>query len=280
MDSESFTGTVSYPAKGREPSSHPRQLGVLIGLFALLYGVGQAAVALSIGGPEGLLPASLFLLVLLAAGLFFAGVFEPRKDVQQLYVAVALMPVLTIARLSFYAGILTAYDPLFVYLLLGVTLIGFRQAWRGPPLVTVERPKRLILALPLVAILTFGFVDLALYLPRGPSVPVSGPIWFGAFVAGPVAFLDELWFRGILQTRIARLTSPGVAFLVTAALFTAYGAPFGPPGILPFRLALGLMLGSIAIREDRLLLALGSRTAIAIAFVVLSPGLLGTSLVV
>jgi membrane protease YdiL (CAAX protease family) len=99
-------------------------------------------------------------------------------------------------------------------------------------------------------------------------------------VAGPVAFLDELWFRGFLQARIGSVTSKLPSWLATALLFAAYGAPFGSVPTVAFRLLLGLVLGAIATRPGNVPLVLIARTVTAIAIAFLIQGSLETSLIV
>ena len=252
----------------------------MLGVFVGVYAVAMAVLTLAAEGRTPLYPVGLALLVVLAGGLFAGTLLDSRKGAQRFYLALTIVPCLTLARFAFEDASLPILDPLFAYLLLAATLLVIRQsAAIGAELRRLDR-RDVLRALPLGAALAAAFTIVGLLLP-GTGEPVSqGAAWIPAVVLVPVALLDELWFRGVLQGSVARVTSPGWGWLATVAVFVAYGAPFETPVGIGFRLAYSLVLGAVVIRRENLPVSLVARTALAAALALLSAGFVGGSLIV
>ncbi len=263
------------------PATRPRPTyGWALGAFVAAYALVEMGVALSVVGPGPFYPAGLALLVLLSAAAFLGSLLQPRKAGQRFYLALSLVPALTVARLAFAGNAVSVLDPLLVYLLLAVTVFAFRQStevrseFRG--LTGRQLARSLPLGVALAAAITiFGVV---LPLPTA-ALPVADP-WISVLIVAPMALLDEFWFRGLLQGGLAGATTARWGWIATVALFVAYGAPFGAWPTVVFRLGYGVVLGALAMRRENLPVTLTARTAMAVALAALVPGLVGTGLLV
>lgn len=271
---ERGTGLPVAPRMGKVPFRS------VLATFVCAYALVQAALAMSLAGFTALLPGAFVLLVLLAAGVFVAGLLDRQSAAQPLYLALCVLPCLTLARLAFTAGAFSAFDPLFVYLLLAVALVGYRQATGGRPFITEGVTEPFGRTFALAALLAAGFVALAIQLGPLGAASTTGPPWLGLAVVAPVALLDELWFRGILQGQLAATISRPGAFLAVLVLFVAYGAPFGGLNVLAFRFAFGFAFGLVAVRRRNLPIVLSARVLLAVALVLLVHAALGTSVIV
>jgi membrane protease YdiL (CAAX protease family) len=277
------TNTEIIPPRGalsQEPSHAALPSSVVLATFVLLYAVGAAMLAVSIAGDASLYAPGLFLLVLLSAAVFVGSLRASADALQRFYLVLTIAPGLTIARLTFVSAVPPAFDLLFVYFLLAGTLAVYRQAGAGEPLVVVGDAGKVLRGLPSAGIVAVALAILALQLPRAGVPAGVGPAWIGVTVAAPVAFLDELWFRGVLQQRLQAVTSRRTSWLATALLFVAYGEPFGTVTSLAFRMVVGLVLGAIAARPGNLPLVLVARTLMAVAIALVIPGSIETSLIV
>ncbi len=252
---------------------------LLLTSFVAAYAVLQGVLALSAGAASEAYAVSVILLALLAAAMFLPSLADPRAAAARGYVVLSILPVLTVARIAFGGASTPLVGPLLVYLLLAVTVLALRPSPGVPSELPVLGRRQLARALALGGALAAGITILAFFLPF-PVGTVDGPPWLPALLFAPVALLDELWFRGILQGSIARLTSAPSGWIATAVLFAAYGEPFGTPSTLLFRIALGLAFGALAMRRENLPVTLVARTAITAALLALSPGLAATSLLV
>ncbi len=94
-------------------------------------------------------------------------------------------------------------------------------------------------------------------------------------ILAPVILVDELGFRGVLRSAPAGVTSARRAWLPTAALFAAYGAPLYTPPTFLFRLAHGKILGALAMRLKNLPMFLVAPITVTVALVVLGATAVG-----
>lgn len=247
-------------------------------LFVAVY--ASAADALSIPAYSEIYALGLGALVVLTAAVFVANLRSPHPSGQRFYLALSIIPTLTIARLAFADLPILVLDPILVYLLLAVALLTFRET-TGARVVLAGRgrapwARALLLGGGLATGMSiFGFV----FLAPGPSSTEVQP-WLWAVSLAPVALLDELWFRGLLQRDLTDRTSAPWGWIATAAIFVAYGAPLGTPATLVFRSAYGLVFGALAMRQENVAATLVARIAMTVALVLLIPGLADTSLIV
>lgn len=262
------------------PAAPSHRDGAVLASFVLGYGVAGASLLLAAQGVDALLPEGLALLVLLSGAMFVGGILEPRKNAQVFYLALSVVPALTLARMGFGVTVQFIIDPLLVYLLLAVTILVLRQSIGARPEARGLTRRQTLRALPLGVALAAGFTVLGTLLPVAGATASAGPSWVPLVVLAPVALLDEFWFRGVLQGTLARATSAEWGWLGTAVLFVAYGAPFGNGITLLFRMAYGLAFGALAMRRENLPVSLVARTVMTVALLALSPGLAGTSLIV
>ena len=262
----------------------PRSARDVYGLVTLAvvcaYAAAAALIALPRGGSLEAYGVGLVLLVLLAAVTFICSLREPRGGGQRFYLTLSLLPVLTIARLAFADLPLGVLDPLFVYLLLAIALLSARPTMRIRLEIRNFTGRQLSRAVLLGAVLAAALAILAILLPIPMGAPpeVAPPVL--AFALAPVALLDELWFRGILQPSVAQVTATPLGWIATAAVFTAYGVPFSTPAGIAFRAGYGLLLGVLAIRRDNLPIPLVARTAMVAILALLSPAILGSGMLV
>jgi membrane protease YdiL (CAAX protease family) len=268
------TGRSAYRFRPALPAN--RYVGVLA-FFVCVYGLAQILLGSSGGEPGPFFPAGLAALVLLSAGVFVGSLWDLRPTAQRFYLALSILPGLTIARLAFEGISPAALDPLFVYLLLAITLLALQQATPGESGLEDLRRRSLLPALALGGALAASFTVLGAVLPLEKGAAPLGPLWIPALVLIPSAFLDEFWFRGILQRGLSQAASPGWGALATVLLFASYGAPFGDLNALLFRAAYASVFGVLAIRRQNLLVLLVARTAMTAALLVLNPTWAGTS---
>lgn len=252
---------------------------VTVGVVGV-YGVAEAILAFRANASLGAYGAALVLLVLLAAVTFIGSLRESRAAGQRFYLALSLLPILTIARMALSDLPLSFLDPLLVYLLLAIALVssrptmGIRLELRG------LRGRRLARVVLLGAVLAIALAVLALLLPLGGSAPPAVTPLLWALALAPVALLDEIWFRGILQASISRVTAGPSGWIATAAIFAAYGAPFSTPAGFLFHAAYGFLLGALAVRRDNLPITLLARTAMVVVLALLNPALFGSGVLV
>ncbi|HYM40905.1 MAG TPA: CPBP family glutamic-type intramembrane protease [Thermoplasmata archaeon] len=261
--------------------AHPGgSFGWVLAGFVGAYALAGTLLALSLAGLGDFLVPGMAFLVLLCVGVFAGSLLDARRTAQRFYLALSLVPSLSIARLAFLGVSVPIFDPLFVYLLFAVALLAFRQSTgsgQAPGRMSRRQvPRALILGSGLAA--AFAILGVVLPLASGPVTPL--PLWMSLPILAPIALLDELWFRGFLQQGLAGATTARQGWLATAVLFVAYGAPFGTPTVLLFRAAFGVTLGALAMRPVNLPAALVARTVMAVALVALAPGLSGASLIV
>lgn len=250
----------------------------MLAAFVCGYGIAAAFLALSADGPSTLYPGGLLLLVLLGAGVFVGNLLDPRTTGQRFYLGLSIVPGLTVARLAFRGMPPEILDPLFVYLLLAVTVLVFRQTTGAPSGLRELTRDQWARALPLGGALAVGLAILGIVLYAPGGFASGGPAWIPVLVVAPVAFLDEFWFRGLLQRALASVTSTKWGWLATSAIFAAYGAPFCTPATFAFRAAYGLALGALAMRRENLPVVLLARTGMVVAIAALNPSLVGTGL--
>ena len=100
-----------------------------------------------------------------------------------------------------------------------------------------------------------------------------------AFVTIGAPLIEEVMYRGFLQSAILRLTgSPWLAILLTSAVFTAIHLPVVQPHALPVLAVLSLAMGVAFERSKSLAVPIGMHVAfnilnIAIALAIPSKGL-------
>ena len=254
--------------------------GLALVAFVCAFAAAQWTVALAAGAAGGLYPAGLLLLVLLAVGAFVGSLRERRQAAQRFYLVLSMVPILAIARLAFSDTPIPLLDPLLVYLLLAVAMLSLRQSAGADVPGPRWSPRSFLRALPFGLAVAAGLAILALVLPIPASAVPEGPPWLPVLVLGPVALLDEFWFRGLLQGEAARLTSAPVAWIAVAVMFAAYGVPFGTPAALLFRAGYGVLLGALAMRRDNLPITLVARIGFVLAVLAVNAGLAGTALFV
>ncbi len=248
--------------------------------FVGVYGLASALLDLGLAGGAVVYAEALVLLVLLAAGVFVGGILEAQASGQRLFLALTIPPALTIARLSFEALTQPMLNPLFVYVLLAGTLLVLGPRSEAVFGSRALRPARLLRTIPIGAGLAMGLAVLGTVLPiQGGPVP-EGPTWFLLAVLVPAVLVDELWFRGVLQGEVAGATSAAWGWLATAAIFAAYGAPFGGLSAFLVRLVIGIVLGALAIRRENVAATLIARALMVAALVAFNPALTGTSVVI
>ncbi len=257
-----------------------RPYHIVLASFVGLYGLVGAMLALGLAGAPAAYVEGLILLVLLASAVFLGSLLEGRRTEQRFYLALSMIPGLTIARLAFEGLTVSILDPLFTYLLLAGTLLVLRPTIGATLGVRGSRRHRLLIALPLGGGLAAAFAILGLVVPLQGGPAPSAPTWFLVFILAPVALLDEFWFRGILQGELAGATSASWGWLATAGIFAAYGAPFATPSTFLFRLGYGVVLGTLAIHRENVPAVMVARTAMVVALVALSPALASTSILV
>jgi hypothetical protein len=244
------------------------------------YGLVTALLALFQGQSLALLAGTLALLVFLSAGVFIAGLLEARSAGQRAFLALSMVPALTIARLVFADTALPILSPLLVYLLLAAALMTFPASERASLGLRGLNRGAVLRALLLGAVLAVGFVVLGLVLPPEASSSALGSFGISLLAIVPSAFVDEFWFRGILQSGLSESTSRNLGWLATLALFVAYGAPFGNLYALLFRSAYGAVFGAVARGRGNLPVTLVARTCMATALLAIVPGFAGRSLLV
>jgi len=262
-----------------EPSSRDA-FSLLLLSFVAAYGIVEAVLSFSLAGTGSFVAAALVLLVFLAVGVFIGSLLELRRALQQFYLALSLLVCVTIARLAFAQVSIPILGPLLAYLLLAATLVVYRPSAEIPSGMHSASRMQLLRAIPLGACLAAAFVILGFVIPFPETSGAEGPILLSVLVLGPAALLDEFWFRGVLQDRLAHIMSARWSWLATAILFVSYGAPFGTLPDLLFRSAYGLTLGALATRRENLPLVLLARTAMAVALVLLNPRLIGSPSIV
>ena len=271
----SADSTVPRERSGSLPAV---RLSVLI--FVVGYGLAGPALTPSLAGSSGLYPLGLACLIVLTTGAFAANFRHPERSAQQVYLALSIVPALTIARLALVGLPEWFLDPIFAYLLLAVAILVLRDTSGARVLFQSRTAKSPILALALGGGLAEGLSILGfVFLGPAPSA-AKLDAWLWAGLLAPVALLDELWFRGLLQQSLTRALPNSWGWVATAAIFAAYGAPFGTLSTFVFRSAYGLVLGFVATRRENLPASLVARTAMTVALVVLLPGLAATSLIV
>jgi membrane protease YdiL (CAAX protease family) len=271
---------VPHPAFRRRPFVPGGSYRLVLASFVGAYAIAEVILAPSLVSAGGFYPEGLGLLVLLAAGVLVGGMLESRQDAQRFYLALCIVPSLTIARLALASATPVLLAPLFLYLLLAVTILVLRQTANVGSVARDIRRGDIVRALPLGAVVATGFAILGTFLPGPGSVMDLEGISITLVVLVPVTLLDELWFRGILQRELSGLTSSRWGWLATAALFAAYGAPFGNAIAILFRAGYGLSAGAIVMRPQNVPVALASRMALVVALVLLNPTLVGTSVIV
>jgi hypothetical protein len=251
-------------------------------VIAFVSTYGLVATLLVMPAEPSLAPfvGAMALLVLLCASVFIGSLLAARHTVQRAFLALSVVPALTITRLVFADATLPVLDPLFVYLLLAAALTTFaaseRESWGLRDLNRGAVLRALLLGVGLAA----GFVVLGWLFPADASSVPQGSIGIYLLAIVPSAFLDEFWFRGILQSRLAAAGTRNLGWLVTLALFVAYGAPFGNVYTLLFRMGYGAVFGAVAMGRGNLPVTLAGRTLLAIALIVVAPGFGGGSFLV
>jgi membrane protease YdiL (CAAX protease family) len=251
-----------------------------LAFFVCVYALIQTLLTSSKGEPGPFFSVGLAALVLLSAGAFVGSLLDSRRDAQRFYLALSILPGLTLARLAFLGISPAVLDPLFAYLLLAVTLLVLQQATPGESGLERVQRRHVLRALVLGGALAGAFTVLGVVLPLANPASSPAPAWIPALVLIPSAFLDEFWFRGVVQGGVARISSPTWGAVATVLLFASYGVPFGGLNPLLFRAAVASVLGAVAIRRQNLLVTLVARTAMTAALALLIPSVTGTSLLV
>lgn len=183
--------------------------------------------------------------------------------------AAATLPLFTFVRLALQGSIPPLAEVLLRYFILGLTLLLFQVVTntrlRVAGLRTGDLLASLRIAIPIGA--TIALLG-RLFLPV-PSLYVGQDTALLIVVAGSVAFWDEYWFRGILQSQIAAAYRPVTGWGATVVLFVAFDVSAVDPTTLVFRAALGMLLGYFVWRRRSLQTALAVRTTFAIVLIAL-----------
>lgn len=142
--------------------------------------------------------------------------------------------------------------------------------------------RSLPLYLALVAcwiLITFGLLEsISTHSQSSPLIEYS--LYFATFFFHP-AFVEELNFRGFLQTRLERLLPVKQSIIVQAVIFSAYHVPaalpisklgFSPGGIFypVFALALGIVVGMVYARTRNLFAGMAIHGSLLAAFELLT----------
>jgi hypothetical protein len=257
--------------------------------FVLGFGACQIILALSIEIAIPLAPVAIAALAILAGACFVYGLRDSRRAPQRFFLTLSMLPILTLARLSFQNLVTPITQLLLVYTLLAVALLTFRQTVE-PGAFAPLRDRRVLIGWSTMAV--FGGVVFAAAGFRISlfSSDVSAPLTGAVLVAIPLSAIDEFWFRGLLQSNVAEMTSRREAYLAIVLLFVGYGLPFPIPGpslglfgtlgSIAYRFPLAAVLGWYALVPRRTGLAVFTRVVAALVFSLFAPALVSSPYVV
>ncbi len=255
---------------GPEPAAS-RVLFLAIFAFLATYAVVARGLFLAATGDVVLLPATILLLTAMLVALILGGVIATEPAHRRFYLAAAILPTFTLVRLTLIGTLPPLSEEILSYLLLAATLIFYQHAAQaGLPGMRL-RPGVLVRSLRDALPLGFALALAALLLLPAPPFVIPEEAVFAILAAGAVAFIDEYWFRGILQSQISGVSNPVVGWLVTVGLFVAFVASTGDLAILAYRGGLGLLLGFLVWWRRLLPLALMTRTVSVLFIGVLAP---------
>lgn len=218
-------------------------------------------------GDTAFLHGALLLDVSLLVFLTLAGIWTPRPSGRALTLAAALLPMFTLARLIFFGTIPLPAVGLLSYLFMTIGLAYVLSTPRAPPTEgrrrgSVYATEILTIAAPIGFLLAFAGIFLSPDSLRGPA-----PGWAGVAIAGTVAFIDEFYFRGVLQPALSGDSTPVAGWMTTTALFGALAATQGGAGFTAFQTGLGFALGVLVLRPHRLSLVLALTARVVTATV-------------
>lgn len=259
----------------------PRILSTSTTFYAFLavYGIiGVELYVAAIGFPE-VLPMGFLVLTASLVLLVLGGIFDEDPTRRRFYLAAAVLLLFTYVRLVFVGALAPIPEILLSYLILGGSLVLYQTATRVRVRVGSLQPGTLRRTLPLAIPLGLGFAILDVILPFQTRDYLGEVSWLAVGVASTVAFLDEYWFRGVLQAQMVAVSTPLEGGLGTALLFAVFAAPMGDPFLITYRAGLGLVLGYLVWRHRLLSLALATRVVAAVLAILLGDLLLWVGLV-
>ncbi len=238
--------------------------------FVAVFWLVAVGLYLAALGNTALLVLSMGILAVLLILVVVSGSFAIMPTHQSFYLAIATLPIFMFVQLTLVPRVTPLIEPLLAYLILAVTLLIYHQTTRVRVEAAGLRRNQIVVAIALAipAGMGLAFAN-RLLLPEAPSI-VPRYAGLAILVAASSAFLDEYWFRGILQSRIEATGGASAGWLATAALFAAASTYRADFGVLAFRAGLGVFLGSLVWWRRLLPLTLAIRTATAVALVILS----------
>lgn len=201
-----------------------------------------------------------------------------RPDEVDVFVALALLPVfrlVTVAMPQLFDvpvyQLLVTYAPMTLAGLVASRRGGARDVRRD-----VRAGRRFLLA-GVAAAAAIGAVEFAVLRPALP-VPSGSAVWLAAaalVMVGVVAPVEELLFRGVLQSALADRLGDASAVLTAGVLFGAMHSQYGSPAEVAVATAAGLVLGWLYARSRSLLLVTGVHGAANVLVFVALPVLAG-----
>ena len=240
-------------------------------MFLAAYTIVARGLFLAATGDPILLPATILLLTGLLFALILGGVIDPEPAHRRFYLAAAILPTFTLVRLTLIGTLAPLSEQILSYLLLAATLVFYQQATQAGTGSVSLRANNLLRSLRDAIPLGFVVALAALLLLPAPLPYVPEEAVFAILAAGAIAFIDEYFFRGILQTQISAVSRPVVGWLATVFLFTAFAASTGDLTVLAYRAGLGLLLGFLVWWRGLLAHALMTRTVSVLFIGVLAP---------
>ena len=226
----------------------------------------QTGLYLAAVGNETLLLASMVLLSALLAASVLAGAFTESPPFRGFCLSVSVLAVFTFASLVLGGALPPTVRDLLSYLLLGSSLVFLRSpsgAAKGLHL----PPRPVLLKVALVAAPTgvaLGALQV-LIMPQASSFSGGGG-WMGVLVAGSVAFVDEYFFRGVLQRHVESETTANLGWSSVALVFAVFAAPSGNATAIAFRVGGGAVLGLLVSRTRVVLLSCVARAVAALLY--------------
>ncbi len=240
-------------------------------MFLAAYIVVARGLFLAATGDPILLPATILLLTGLLFALILGGVFDSEPAHRRFYLAAAILPTFTLVRLTLIGTLAPLSEQILSYLLLAATLVFYQHATQAGARSVSLRTTGLIRSLRDAIPLGFAVALVALLLLPAPLPFLPEEAVLAILAAAGIAFIDEYFFRGILQSQISAVSRPVVGWLATAFLFAAFAASTGDVTVIAFRAGLGLLLGFLVWWRGLLPHALMTRTVSVLFIGILAP---------